>query len=112
MSGGSGAGGGIGWVGYGRGVVGAYIARRRAMRQMTAAVEADLTERGIPIPPKPLSQEKIFGIGFFCGLLKADLPKDMRILASLLKASVVAASVFAIAWIRIPRISSSLEYRT
>jgi hypothetical protein len=69
MGGGSGAGGGIGWVGYGRGVVGAYIARRRAMRQMTSAVEADLTERGIPIPPKPMSQEKIFGIGFFCGLL-------------------------------------------
>ena len=60
MGGGSGAGGGIGWVGYGRGVVGAYIARRRAMRQMTSAVEADLTERGIPIPKAYVSRKDIW----------------------------------------------------
>jgi len=68
MGGGSGAGGGIGWVGYGRGVVVAYIARRRAMRKMTSAVEADLTERGIPIPPKPGLL-----LGLFIGLVFWEL---------------------------------------
>jgi uncharacterized membrane protein len=24
---------------------------------------------GLPIPPRPMSQEKMFGIGFLCGLL-------------------------------------------
>ncbi len=33
----------------------------------------------------------------------------MRILAPLLKASIVAALVFAVAWLRIPRFTSSLE---
>ncbi len=64
-----GGGGGIGWVGHGKGVIGAYIARRRAKQQVLSAVEADLTERGIPIPSRPMSQERIFGIGFLCGLL-------------------------------------------
>jgi hypothetical protein len=79
MGGGGGAGGGgggggggrgaIGWVGYGRGPIGAYIARRRTTQQMYEAVEADMADRGLPIPPRPMSQEKIFGIGFLCGLL-------------------------------------------
>jgi len=51
--GGAGAGGGrgsgISWVGDGKGVFGAFIARHRAKRQMRQAVEADLTERGIPV---------------------------------------------------------------
>ena len=72
MGGGGGAGGGgggIGWVGHGRSVVGAYFARRRAARQVYDAVEATMTERGLPVPPRPMSQEKVFTIGFVCGLL-------------------------------------------
>lgn len=72
MSGGSGGGGGGvgGWGGrgQGQGLVGAYISRRRAAQQVYEAVEADLMERGLPIPPRPLSQEKIFVYGFLCGL--------------------------------------------
>ena len=63
MGGGSGGGGGgIGWVG-GR------SAQRRAVRQSFNAVEGMMTESGIPIPPRPMSQAKIFWIGFSCGLL-------------------------------------------
>jgi hypothetical protein len=69
MSGGSGGGGGIGWVGHGKGLVGAYIARRRTREAMLDALEADMTERGLPVPPRPMSQERVFGIGFLCGLL-------------------------------------------
>jgi hypothetical protein len=67
--GGGGVGGGLGWVGHGKGVVCAYIARRRARHQVLAAMEAEMTERGLPIPPRPMSQERIFAIGFSCGLL-------------------------------------------
>ena len=66
--GGGGRGSGIAWVGHGRGAIGAYIARRRAVRRMYEAVEASMTERGLPIPPRPMSQEKIFTVGFLCGL--------------------------------------------
>lgn len=66
---GGGARGDIGWVGDGRGALGAYIARRRALRQIKAAVEADLTERGLPIPPRSLSRTQIFGLGLLCVLL-------------------------------------------
>lgn len=52
----------------GKGVAGAYLARRRTREAMLDALEADMTERGLPIPPRPMSQEKIFAIGFFCGL--------------------------------------------
>jgi hypothetical protein len=65
MGGGSGARGDIGWVGHGLGPLGAYFARRRALRQIKAAVEADLTERGLPLPSSPLSRRKIFGLIFF-----------------------------------------------
>ena len=69
MSGGSGGGGGgIGWVGQGHGIIGSYLLRRRAKRQMTEAVEAHMAENGIPIPPRPLSQGKVFTLGFLCGL--------------------------------------------
>jgi hypothetical protein len=68
MSGGGGGGGGIGWVGQGLGPVGAYFARRRVKQNMLRALEAEMAERGLPIPPKPMSQEKIFWIGFCCGL--------------------------------------------
>jgi hypothetical protein len=67
--GGGGGGGGIGWVGQGRGVVGAFLARRRARLRSFDAVEGVMKESGIPIPPRPMSQEKIFAIGFLCGLL-------------------------------------------
>lgn len=69
MGGGAGGGGGIGWVGHGKGVIGAYIARRRAIRQSFDAVEGIMNESGIPIPARPMSQAKIFWIGFTCGLL-------------------------------------------
>ena len=58
----------IGWVGYGLGSWAAYRARRQARQQMYEAVEAIMEERGLPIPPRPMSQEKVFSIGFFCGL--------------------------------------------
>ena len=77
MGGGGGAGGGggigvrgsIGWVGHGRGVMGAFLARRRTTQQMYDAVEALMADRGLPIPPRPMSQEKVFSLGFLCGLL-------------------------------------------
>jgi hypothetical protein len=69
MGGGSGARGDIGWVGDGRGPLGAYFARRRALRQIKAAVEADLTERGLPVPSIPMSRRKILGLVILCGLL-------------------------------------------
>jgi hypothetical protein len=31
-------------------------------------VEGIMKEDGVPVPPRPMSQEKIFGIGFMCGL--------------------------------------------
>ena len=62
MGGGAGGGGGIGWVGSVR-------AQRRAVQQSFEAVEGIMTESGIPIPPRPMSQAKIFSIGFACGLL-------------------------------------------
>jgi hypothetical protein len=72
MGGGSGGGfgGHLGWGGWGQGqgLVGAYLARRRATQQLFDAVEADLKERGLPVPPRPMPQEKVFGIGFVCGL--------------------------------------------
>jgi hypothetical protein len=68
LGGGGGAGGGIGWASHGKGPIGAYIARRRAIKSILNATEAHMTENGIPIPPKPMSQQKIFAIGFACGL--------------------------------------------
>lgn len=52
-----------------RAPVGAYIARRRTRQTMLDTLEADMTERGLPIPPRPMSQEKVFAIGLLCGLL-------------------------------------------
>lgn len=49
MSGG-GHGGGIGWAGHGHGALIAYFARRRARRQVLNATEAELIERGLPVP--------------------------------------------------------------
>jgi hypothetical protein len=66
--GGGGRGSGIGWVGHGHGAIGAFLARRRATKQMLDALEADMTERGLPVPPRPMSQEKIYALGFLSGL--------------------------------------------
>ena len=66
---GGGARGDIGWVGHGLGPLGAYFARRRALRQMKAAVEADLTERGLTITSNPLSRRKAVGFVLSGGLL-------------------------------------------
>jgi hypothetical protein len=60
-------GGGLGGGGFSPS--GGFIARMCARRQMLDATEADLRERGLPIPSVPMSQEWIFAIGFACGLL-------------------------------------------
>lgn len=60
--GGGASGGGIGWVGGGR-------AQHRARLESFKAVEGIMAESGIPIPPRPLSQAKMFWIGFTCGLV-------------------------------------------
>jgi hypothetical protein len=67
--GGGGKGSDINWVGHGHGPIGAYIARRRAKLATYRAIEADMAERGLPIPERPMSQEKIFAVGFALGLL-------------------------------------------
>ena len=54
--GGLGGGGGLGWAGHGHGPVGAYIARRRARRQVLEATEAELEERGLPVPKRRWSE--------------------------------------------------------
>jgi hypothetical protein len=61
MGGGSGRGGH--WV------HGNYLARMRARRQVLAATEADLRERGLPIPKVPMSQEKVLAIVLLFGLV-------------------------------------------
>ena len=61
-------GGGLGGGG-GHGPEGGIFARLRARRQVLEATEADLRERGLPIPPVPTSPAKIFAAGFVCGLL-------------------------------------------
>ena len=66
--GGGGGGGGIGWVGHGLGPVAALLARRRARKQSFDAVEGIMKEDGVPVPPRPMSQEKVFAIGFLFGL--------------------------------------------
>ncbi len=58
-------GGGAG----GLGPQGGIFARMRARRQVLDAVEANLRERGLPIPPVPMSQRRVFAVGFACGLL-------------------------------------------
>ena len=65
---GGGAGGGIGWVGHGHGAIGAYFAKRRAVRAGLVATEGMMKDAGIPIPPRPMSQAQIFWIGFSSGL--------------------------------------------
>jgi hypothetical protein len=60
--GGGGAGGGLG-------PQGGFVARWRARNQVLEAVEADLRERGLPVPPRPTTARQIFGAGFLCGLL-------------------------------------------
>lgn len=62
MGGGAGGGGGIGWIGGAR-------AQRRAVSKSFDAVEGMMEECGIPVPPRPMSQAKVFWIGFACGLL-------------------------------------------
>ena len=62
MGGAAGGGGGIGWVGGGR-------AQRRTVQRSFDAVEGMMKDSGIPIPPRPMSQAKMFWIGFVCGLL-------------------------------------------
>ena len=42
---------------------GGFIGRKRE-RQVLEAVEADLRERGLPLPPVPMSREKVFVMGF------------------------------------------------
>ena len=62
MGGAAGGGGGINWIG-GKGP------QRRAIAQSFDAVEGMMRDAGIPVPPRPMSQAKVFWIGFACGLL-------------------------------------------
>jgi hypothetical protein len=48
-------GGGLDFYGNGKGPIAAAIARRRAKRQLRTAIEAELAERGLPIPRYPRS---------------------------------------------------------
>jgi hypothetical protein len=57
--------GGGGW----HSPAGNYVARLRAKRQVLEAVEADLRERGLAVPPRPASPERIVAIWLFCLLL-------------------------------------------
>lgn len=59
-------GGGAGGGGYRP--HGGFFARARARRQTLEATEAMMIDAGIPIPPVPMSQMKVFAIGFACGL--------------------------------------------
>jgi hypothetical protein len=52
MGGGVGVGFGLRFYGCGRGLIGAYLARRRAKQQLLTAVEADLSERGLRYRPR------------------------------------------------------------
>lgn len=60
---------GGGGRGGGHWVLGGYFARMRARRQVLAATEADLRDRGLPIPKVPISREKVLGIALVCVLL-------------------------------------------
>jgi radical SAM superfamily enzyme YgiQ (UPF0313 family) len=57
----------MGGAAGGFGPQGGFIARMRARRQVLDAVETDLRERGLPIPPIPMSQQKVFAIGIARG---------------------------------------------
>lgn len=51
---------GGGGRGAGHWVLGGYLARRRARRQLLAATEADIRERGLPIPKVPTARENLW----------------------------------------------------
>ncbi len=53
----------------GHGVIGGFFRQHRARQQMRQAIEAHMTDNGIPIPPKPLSFATAFMWGFLSGLL-------------------------------------------
>jgi hypothetical protein len=66
--GGGGRGSGIDWVGDGKGAIAAFFARIRAKDQMRQAIEADMTERGIPIPEASMTLWRMYWVGFATGL--------------------------------------------
>ena len=66
----SGAGyGGLGWGDNHQGVIAAWIIKRRHLRQIREATEADLIERGILPPVKPASPASVIWAGFALGLI-------------------------------------------
>jgi hypothetical protein len=65
---GGGRGSGIDWVGDGKGPIAAFFARIRAADQMRRAIEADMTERGIPIPEASMTLWRMYWVGFATGL--------------------------------------------
>ena len=71
--GGGGRGSDIAWVGSGKGPLRAFLARRRARRQMKSAVEADLAERGIPVPSRALIQTLLFWVIVLVGLVLSSM---------------------------------------
>lgn len=62
---GGGARGDIGWVGHGRGPLGALLARRRARRQILDATEALMTDQPIPARSQWLTWGRIIGVVVF-----------------------------------------------
>lgn len=64
---GGGGSGGRHWV------VGGYLARLRARRQVLAATEAELRSRGLAVPKVPMLRSKVVGILVLCLLLFALL---------------------------------------
>lgn len=64
---------GGGGIGGGHWVQGGFFARRRARKQVLAATEAELRERGLPIPKARMSPEKIVVVGLVCILLAGML---------------------------------------
>ena len=64
---------GGGGRGGGNWVQGGFFARLRARRQVLEATEAELRERGLPIPKVPMSKERSFGIGLLCAVVLGAL---------------------------------------
>jgi hypothetical protein len=60
---------GGGGVGGGHVPPGGYFARLRARRQVFDAVEADLRERGLTVPPIPALPERVLAAWLVCGLI-------------------------------------------
>lgn len=55
-------------------IIGAGVSNKQAARMTLEATEQELRERGIPVPPRPMSQTTIFWLGFLAGAAVISLP--------------------------------------